>query len=72
MCEIISRPFGNSGVGRGGTWVNVPLEDEKNFDALNQPAICFLLLVLIYKHVQNNTTKKPTTLISKIKIFGGH
>ena len=34
-----------------------PLGDKKNFDALKQSAICFLLLVPIYKRVQNNTTR---------------
>jgi len=29
-----------------------PLGIKKIFDPLNQPAICFLLLVPIYKHVQ--------------------
>ena len=34
-----------------------PLGDETNFDLLNPPVICFLLLVPKYKRVQNNTTK---------------
>jgi len=52
-----------------------PFWDEKKFNPLNQPAICFLLLVPIYKRVQNNTTRmhvrKPTILISKIKKISG-
>jgi len=43
-----------SGIGRGGT---SPLGDEKKFNPLKQPAICFFLLVPIYKRVQNNTTR---------------
>jgi len=47
-----------SGVGRRGDMGECPpLGDEKNFDPLNQPAICFLLLVPIYKRAQNNTTR---------------